>query len=268
MCRSWSNEDLPFCLPATKILLAPFFHSQEICRSIDSGAGFKVALAQYHFLIFSNPTRTGIFVFRRVFLTLSGCCRAAVLVGGSKTMLVLLLYNEDTYCPLSQIVQANTMFFPMQNHEEHVFCFNLGLVGMRIFESIRFRPHIEGTRFTARTDHNSPLWLNNHKNPSGKLSKWALCLRQHRFDSVHRKCCKNIIPDALSLIPPNNMDDLDQTIHKSVSVESIAFCKIDPEQVDSWYTKFRNEIIEDYDEYPQWEVANNTFKFPLKTRST
>lgn len=42
----------------------------------------------------------------------------------------------------------------------------------------KFRPYIEGTQFTVITDHYSLLWLNNIKNPTGKLARWAVKLRQ------------------------------------------------------------------------------------------
>ncbi|KAG5862051.1 hypothetical protein JTB14_008164 [Gonioctena quinquepunctata] len=120
------------------------------------------------------------------------------------------------------------------------------------------KPYIEGTRFTTITDHYSLLWLSNLNNPSGKHSRSALCLRQHSFDSVYRKGCNNIIPGASGIIPPDNMEHLDQPLNKSFSVESIAFREIDVKQVDTWNYYFRNKIIKDSDKYPQWKVENDT----------
>ena len=45
----------------------PFLHLQEMCRSIKSGAGFKVVgTGTRPLLVFSTPTRSGLFVARRV----------------------------------------------------------------------------------------------------------------------------------------------------------------------------------------------------------
>lgn len=37
-----------------------------------------------------------------------------------------------------------------------------------------FRPYIKGSKFTLITDHASMLWLQNVKDPTGRLARWAL----------------------------------------------------------------------------------------------
>lgn len=61
----------------------------------------------------------------------------------------------------------------------------------------KFRLFIEGVKFKVVTDCYSLLWLNNFKNPSGRLARWALRLRQHTFELVHRPGASNVVPDAL-----------------------------------------------------------------------
>lgn len=70
----------------------------------------------------------------------------------------------------------------------------------------RFRPYIEGTKFTVITDHHSLLWLNNLKDPQGRLARWALRLQPYDFQLIHRKGKENIVPDLLSrsTIPEND----------------------------------------------------------------
>lgn len=61
-----------------------------------------------------------------------------------------------------------------------------------------FRPYVEGTEFTVITDHASLIWLQNLKNPNGRLGRWILRLQQYNFKLVHRKGKHNVVPGALS----------------------------------------------------------------------
>ena len=87
------------------------------------------------------------------------------------------------------------------------------------------RGYIEGSpfRLTVITDHHSLLWLNNLKNPTGKLARWSIKLREHTFDLVHRKGCLNIVPDFLSRIPAKPESS-------EVAIIDIVF-----DQTDNWY---------------------------------
>lgn len=111
-----------------------------------------------------------------------------------------------------------------------------------IFCIEKFRPYVEGTRFTVITDHYSLLWLNNLKNPTGKLARWAVRLRQHTFDLIHRKGSSNVVPDALSRIPP--------------TVNEISILSISLENLDDWYLSMRKNILKSPELYPQWKVEN------------
>lgn len=78
----------------------------------------------------------------------------------------------------------------------------------------KFRPYIEGAKFTIITDHASLLWLKNLKDPSGRLSRWALRLQHYDYVLIHRKGKLNVVPDALSrsvetidLITDNDVDE-------------------------------------------------------------
>lgn len=62
----------------------------------------------------------------------------------------------------------------------------------------KFRPYVEGVRFTVITDHASLMWLNNLKDPTGRLARWALRLQAYDFDLRYRKGSLNVVPDALS----------------------------------------------------------------------
>lgn len=62
----------------------------------------------------------------------------------------------------------------------------------------KFRPYVEGVKFTVITDHASLQWLRNLKDPTGRLARWALRLQAHTIDWVYRKGALNVVPDALS----------------------------------------------------------------------
>lgn len=64
----------------------------------------------------------------------------------------------------------------------------------------KFRPYIEGVKFTVITDHASLLWLTNLKDPTGRLARWALRLQQHDYTLIHRKGKFMVVPDSLSRV--------------------------------------------------------------------
>ena len=64
-----------------------------------------------------------------------------------------------------------------------------------------FRPYLYGRKFTIITDHSALKWLMTHKNPSGRLHRWALSLQEFDFVMVHRPGKENVVPDALSRAP-------------------------------------------------------------------
>jgi hypothetical protein len=100
-----------------------------------------------------------------------------------------------------------------------------------LFGVEKFRPYIEGYHFTVVTDHASLQWLNNIKEPTGRLGRWGLKLQQYEFTIVHRKGAENVVPDALSRIYEDAALDL-------VSVESL------PTQ-DEWYNNLVKAVTTD-----------------------
>lgn len=61
-----------------------------------------------------------------------------------------------------------------------------------------FRCYIEGAPFTVITDHASLKWLQNLKDPQGRLARWALRLQAYDYKIIHRPGSQMILPDALS----------------------------------------------------------------------
>lgn len=117
--------------------------------------------------------------------------------------------------------------------------------------------YVEGVPFTVYTDYHSLLWLNNLKNPTGRLARWAIRLRQHTFTLVHRKGSSNIVADALSRIPE--------------PVPQLDLIDIKEPVLDKWYTTLRKNVEQSPAQYPQWKLENDVLykfipnKIPLNT---
>jgi hypothetical protein len=71
-----------------------------------------------------------------------------------------------------------------------------------------YRPYLEGTRFTAVTDHKALKWLHSTKDLNTRLARWAIQIAAYDLDIQHRPGSENGPPDALSRYPLNlNVDD-------------------------------------------------------------
>lgn len=62
----------------------------------------------------------------------------------------------------------------------------------------KFRPWIDGVKFTVVTDHSSLRWLQNLKEPHGNLARWAVRLQAFDIEFEHRPGKQMAAPDALS----------------------------------------------------------------------
>lgn len=60
----------------------------------------------------------------------------------------------------------------------------------------KLRPYLEGSHFMVITDHHSLVWLNNLKDPTGRLCRWPVKLQQRDFEIFHRKGKDHVVPDC------------------------------------------------------------------------
>lgn len=101
-----------------------------------------------------------------------------------------------------------------------------------------FRPYIEGSKFIVITDHSSLIWLQNLKDPAGRLGRWVLKLQQFDFKFVHRKGKFNLVPDALSRAFVNEL--------QLINFES-----------DDWYTHLKKEVAASPEKYADFKLEEN-----------
>lgn len=67
-----------------------------------------------------------------------------------------------------------------------------------LFNIEHFRQFVDGTKFTVYCDAASLKWINNFKDPHGRIARWLLRIQQFDFEVIHKKGKDNVVPDALS----------------------------------------------------------------------
>ncbi|CAB0040891.1 unnamed protein product, partial [Trichogramma brassicae] len=113
----------------------------------------------------------------------------------------------------------------------------------------KFRQYIEGYEFTVVTDHASLRWLCNLRNPTGRLSRWALELQGHTYKVEHRKGSLNHVPDALSRIYEEDEEEI-----TTLSLMS--------NSEDTWYLSTYEKVSKDPSDYPDWNIrGGKMYKF-------
>jgi hypothetical protein len=84
-----------------------------------------------------------------------------------------------------------------------------------------YRPYLEGTRFTAITDHKALKWLHSTKDLNSRLARWAIQIATYDIDIQHRPGIENGPPDALSRYPidiaVNDDDELSSSVISTLS---------------------------------------------------
>ncbi|KAG5870186.1 hypothetical protein JTB14_032478 [Gonioctena quinquepunctata] len=105
----------------------------------------------------------------------------------------------------------------------------------------KLRPYLEGIPFTVITDHYSLVWLQNLKDPAGRLARWAVRMQQYDFKIIHRKGKDHVVPDALSRSVP--------------VIDSINGQTEEEEVQDKWYLRVRDKVVKNPKKYPSWRYS-------------
>lgn len=131
-----------------------------------------------------------------------------------------------------------------------------------LFGAEHFREYVDGQHFMIITDHASLMWLQNIKNPAGRLARWVMRLSQFNFTIKHRKGSDMVVPDALSRAPYNILpvDPEEVAEAEGLTVSACIFDTPDAPDFstiqDAWYSDLRTKILEHPDHYPKFRVAN------------
>lgn len=113
-----------------------------------------------------------------------------------------------------------------------------------LFGIEKLRCYLEGAKFSVICDHYSLQWLDNLKNPQGRLGRWALRLQQFDYKIIHRKGRDNIVADTLSRSVPISCD--------IINLDSEDFSQTR----DLWYKNLRRQIVENSLKFPAWRVRD------------
>ncbi|XP_037824418.1 uncharacterized protein LOC119612660 [Lucilia sericata] len=112
----------------------------------------------------------------------------------------------------------------------------------------RFRCYLEMQEFEVITDHSSLLWLMRQPDLSGRLARWVFKLQSYNFSISHRKGKDNVVPDALSRIPVNEVAAL-EIIEPEIDLESPYFS-------DQEYLNLIQKYNENSAKYPDIKILD------------
>lgn len=117
----------------------------------------------------------------------------------------------------------------------------------------KFKPYLQGTTFTVLTDHYSLKWLNNLKDPTGRLARWAVRLQQFDYEIIHRKGKEHLLPDLLS----------------RSTEEHVSLITVENNTVrDPWYRELCEKIKNEPDHFSRWKLEDgNLLKSVLDYRT-
>lgn len=109
----------------------------------------------------------------------------------------------------------------------------------------KLRPYLEGVPFQVVTDHHSLVWLQNLKDPTGRLARWSLKLSNFDCKIIHRKGKDLVVPDMLSRSVPV----IDEII-------------INSEISDKWYKGMCRKVQMKPAKFSNWRLQNGRlFKY-------
>jgi len=131
-------------------------------------------------------------------------------VDACDTQLGCALLQEQPDSQLKSLGFYNRPLQPKQGNYSATEKECLGLV----WAVLHLRHYVEGSRFTARTDHECLSWIYWLTTATGRLLRWRLRLAEFAFEVKYKKGANHHLPDALSRILTTGLDqkELDDDI--------------------------------------------------------
>ena len=112
------------------------------------------------------------------------------------------------------------------------------------------------------TDHSCLLWLQNIRNPAGRLARWAMKLLAHDMNITHRKGSSHLVPDALSRMFEVLSEGETENVNAIITAQT----------QQNWYQNRIRKIQETPKKYPLWLVKDDRLYYryvdPVKTAIT
>ncbi|CAC5378737.1 unnamed protein product [Mytilus coruscus] len=96
-----------------------------------------------------------------------------------------------------------------------------------------YHPYLSSAQFTVQTDHKALCRLNNVKNPSARIGRWALALQPYKFDVIYKEGKTNSVADALSRREYNNANEKDSSLTESGQMEEDIFFISEDQQLSN-----------------------------------
>lgn len=118
-----------------------------------------------------------------------------------------------------------------------------------LFSVKKFRPYLEGYKFTVITDHSSLRWIQSLSNPTPRLARWACELASYDMEIVHRKGSLHQVPDALSRIPSSQPGTMEE-------IQVITQLQDSAHPLDIWYKNKYNTVLEKPEKHPDYQIRN------------
>lgn len=131
---------------------------------------------------------------------------------------------------------------------------------LAVVEGIKaYREYLSHRRFTVYTDHKALQWLNNMKDPSNRLGRWALKLQEYQYDIIHKEGKNNRNADALSrriydLSPSSLVDEICQA--SEPESKSPADTAEPPEVAELKVNEWLTEVTFEYAHVPTVSMAH------------
>lgn len=119
-----------------------------------------------------------------------------------------------------------------------------------VFAIEKFKQYVEGLQFEIITDHSALIWLLKQKDLRGRLARWVLMLQQFDFEVKHIKGKNNVVPDAISRFP----------------TEEITLIQFDSSDCDEWYERLKEKIEKWPNKYENYKIKDGKIFIKLNKK--